>query len=370
MFAYVTLFSESFKLAFVLWPVISLVLTLPILAIIYHRNHVLGWGSTVTAYVSVLYGVGLLTFTQYPMPDDPELYCLTHHKLPQLNLWEFVPQILSGSMTDILQLVMNVMFFLPMGFMLYRWARWRWWVAFPFAFGCSVFIETTQLTGVWGLYPCAYRQFDVDDMLTNTLGAVIGFGIGALYTHFIPQHITATHGLVRKPGFVHRMVSLVIDYIAVYLTYVVVSYLFVHVFFRVVTNNLDGSFSFAPFTFDLRVMHVGVLLIGVLSFLIYEVWIPAVHQGRSLGGMYTHMTFETKPRHGWRRFWFYTVRSIFMGPLFLLAMTGHRWFIGIWLFLLIFYIVARQMPWDMIAANGTHEDDGGHGIRRVPPPAI
>lgn len=352
MFSYVALFSSSFKLALILWPVISLVLTLPILALIYHRNHVLGWGSTVTAYVSVLYGTGLLTFTQYPLPDDPELYCATHHKLPQLNLWAFIPQILSGSLTDILQLVMNVLFFLPMGFMLYRWARWRWWVAFPFAFGCSVFIETTQLTGVWGFYPCAYRQFDVDDMLTNTLGAVLGFGLGALYTHFVPQHITHATGVVRNPGFIHRMVSLVIDYIAVFFTYELVAFLFVHLFFRVTTNNLDGTFSFASLTFDLRVMHAGVLIIGGIAYLIYEVWIPVTHGGSSLGAQYTHMTFETQPRHGWMRFWFYVLRTACMGPLFLFAMTANKWFWTLWLCLLVFYIVARRMPWDMIPSNG------------------
>jgi hypothetical protein len=38
----------------------------------------------------------------------------------------------------------------------------------------SLLIETTQLTGIWGLYDCAYRYFDVDDLLLNTSGAVLG----------------------------------------------------------------------------------------------------------------------------------------------------------------------------------------------------
>ena len=35
--------------------------------------------------------------------------------------------------------------------------------------------ETTQLTGLWGLYEHPYRLFDVDDLMLNTLGAMIGF---------------------------------------------------------------------------------------------------------------------------------------------------------------------------------------------------
>ncbi len=348
MIAYVELFSSSFKLALTLWPIISLVLTLPILAFIYHRNHVLSWGSTVTAYVSVLYGVGLLTFTQYPMPDDPTLYCFTHHKPPQLNIFAFIPQILYGGMNDILQLLLNVMFFLPMGFMLYRWAKWRWWIAIPFAFGCSVFIETTQLTGVWGLYPCAYRQFDVDDMLTNTLGGALGYGIGAIYTKFVPQRITATPGTVTQPGFIHRMVSLIIDYLFCFITYLVCSYGFIWAFFECARNNLDGTYSLGPLLVDLSITRKGAIGVAIVAFLIFEVWIPAAHRGRSLGAMYTHMTFETKERHGWTRVLFYVIRSIIMGALFVLAMIGNHWFWTVWLFLLVFYIFARKMPWDYV----------------------
>ena len=35
-------------------------------------------------------------------------------------------------------------------------------------------VELTQLTGFWGLYPCAYRQFDVDDLLMNFTGVCGG----------------------------------------------------------------------------------------------------------------------------------------------------------------------------------------------------
>ena len=50
--------------------------------------------------------------------------------------------------------------------------RLRW--ALLGGFGMSLFVETTQLTGTWGLYACSYRVFDVDDLMTNTLGAVLG----------------------------------------------------------------------------------------------------------------------------------------------------------------------------------------------------
>ena len=41
--------------------------------------------------------------------------------------------------------------------------------------------ELTQLTGVWGVYPCAYRQFNVDDLMLNALGMLAGFILARRY---------------------------------------------------------------------------------------------------------------------------------------------------------------------------------------------
>ena len=39
----------------------------------------------------------------------------------------------------------------------------------------SLTAELTQITATWGLYPCPYRKFDVDDLILNTLGVALGF---------------------------------------------------------------------------------------------------------------------------------------------------------------------------------------------------
>ena len=72
----VTLYAKTFGtpllIALLLWPFISAFLTLPILALLYHHEHRLRLASTIGSYLSVLYVVGLLNFTQYPMPDEPD----------------------------------------------------------------------------------------------------------------------------------------------------------------------------------------------------------------------------------------------------------------------------------------------------------
>ena len=39
-------------------------------------------------------------------------------------------------------------------------------------------VEFTQLTGTWGLFPCAYRKFDADDLVLNFAGVAAGLYLG------------------------------------------------------------------------------------------------------------------------------------------------------------------------------------------------
>ena len=80
-----------------------------------------------------------------------------------------------------LQVVLNVVLFLPFGVFVRLITHRGVVVATVLGFAVSLLIEVTQLTGVWGVYPCAYRLFDVDDLLTNTLGAFLGAVLSAPY---------------------------------------------------------------------------------------------------------------------------------------------------------------------------------------------
>ncbi len=56
------------------------------------------------------------------------------------------------------------------------------------ALAMALLTEATQLTGTWGVYPCAIRQFSVDDLILNTAGAVLGFWVARRWqAHRPPQ---------------------------------------------------------------------------------------------------------------------------------------------------------------------------------------
>ena len=95
------------------------------------------------------------------------------------------------------QMALNVLLFVPLGI----FARLLWRRGFVGAvvlgFACSLLIEVTQLTANWGTAPFQYRIFDVDDLMTNTTGAALGWIAGALFV--------ALRASARRSETVHRV---------------------------------------------------------------------------------------------------------------------------------------------------------------------
>ena len=185
-------FSEPFAFAMALWPFVSMLLTVPVLALLYHRDNRIRLSSAIVAYGTVLYLLGLLCFTLYPMPADAAAYCAAHHLTPQLNPLQFIGDIRTDGLTAVLQIAFNIVFFLPLGFIMGRIWRWPLPVTAVLSFATSLFLETMQLTGLMGVFPCAYRLFDVDDLLWNTTGALIGFALAMLSLRLIPARVADT----------------------------------------------------------------------------------------------------------------------------------------------------------------------------------
>lgn len=50
----------------------------------------------------------------------------------------------------------------------------------------SLFYELTQLSGLFFFYPQPYRFADVDDLIANTLGAMIGYWVSPLLFRILP----------------------------------------------------------------------------------------------------------------------------------------------------------------------------------------
>ena len=156
---------------------VGIALFVPFVAISYRRRGGLTLGRALLWAAALVYFLAIWTYTLLPLPQSDDYRCAP----AVLSLGPFVQDISDAiarghPLTDfaLLQIVFNVLLFLPLGFFLRVLGRRGVVVALIVGAATSLLIETTQLTGVWGLFPCAYRMFDVGDLLTNTTGAVLG----------------------------------------------------------------------------------------------------------------------------------------------------------------------------------------------------
>lgn len=146
---------------------------LPFVAVSYRRYGNLTFARSAMWLAGLVYFCALWSYTLLPLPDSEHYKCA----IPNLDIMKFVVDLRNAAgFTDplFLQLALNVLLFVPLGFLVRMAGKRGVFTAALIGFVVSAFIEVTQLTGVGGVFPCAYRVFDVDDMLTNTSGAILG----------------------------------------------------------------------------------------------------------------------------------------------------------------------------------------------------
>ncbi len=165
--------------------VVAIVLLIPVAAYEYRRDGRLGPGDLAILLSSAVYGLALWTYTLLPMPAGDSYHCAGRQTEP----FETIRSIgfrdgdgLVGLVRDpaFLQVALNVLLFVPLGFYVRKVLGRGIVVATVLGLGISLLIEVTQTTGVWHLFGCAYRLFDVDDLIVNTLGAAVGSLLAAL----------------------------------------------------------------------------------------------------------------------------------------------------------------------------------------------
>lgn len=330
-------YSENFAIALGLWPMMSFFLTLPILAYLYHRDGRFRLASAAVAYASVLYALGLACFTLYPLPAGETGPGITYGVPPQLVPFMAVADVAKDGLPALFQIVANVVLFVPLGFIAGRLLRLRLVPTVLFGFAVSLLVETAQLTGLFGIYPFAYRTFDVDDLMTNTSGAVIGYGLSVLAGRMLPAAPEGAPVRTEHPGFVRRAVAFWID-----MTIVGAAVMLAIVGVDLVLALTGGHE--AAIARNQTVYHwieTGSVVLLIALFALMEVVVPWRHGGSTPGGAFVRMTFETRHRTGWRRVLFYAVRIATLVLLFAFPLIAVP-------VLLIFYAIARQMPYDLL----------------------
>lgn len=80
----------------------------------------------------------------------------------------------------------NLFMTMPFGVYLRYYFCYNWRKTLRLSFLLSLFFELTQLSGLYFVYPGSYRLFDVDDLIVNTAGSMIGFALAGPVGRLLP----------------------------------------------------------------------------------------------------------------------------------------------------------------------------------------
>lgn len=175
--------------------VLAVALLVPFVAISYRRRGGLTPSRTLAWLALLVWILAVQAYTLLPVPSG-DYACVGVVLDPLQSIRDVLDPanashgILGNPAAQ--QLALNVALFVPWGVLVRMLWRRGVVVATLSGVAISLLVELTQLTGVWSVFPCAYRLFDTSDLLTNTAGAIIGSLLALPFlrrrTAPLPQH--------------------------------------------------------------------------------------------------------------------------------------------------------------------------------------
>lgn len=191
--------------AFLVFALIAFLGTVPWTIYQYRKHGYFSFWRNVVIFSFIYYGLTAFFLVSLPLPqnrnNDVVFKDHVYTQLKPLNMLSnfqqvpgFIPTqirtypILFKSFT-FLEVFFNIALLFPLGVYLRYFLKKakKWCVALGFVFTTTLFFEVSQLTALFGYYAHPYRLFDVDDLLTNTIGGMLGFLMAPLLLKLIPS---------------------------------------------------------------------------------------------------------------------------------------------------------------------------------------
>ena len=267
--------------AFLFFPIVAFFITLPYMIIQYRKYGSIPMFRSIVVYSFTLYLMCAYFLIILPLPPIEEVSKYTTPVM-QLVPFQFVADIIKESsfrITDIksyveiftnrsiYQVLYNIILMLPFGFYLRYYFKCNLKKTICYSFLLSLFFELTQLSGLYGIYPRSYRLFDVDDLMLNTLGGMVGYFVMPIFAFLFPSkekldRVSYARG--KSISYTRRMLAFSIDMIIL---------LFLDAVIGIVVDNFSA--------FD--TIHFGLSLSYVLSVLLYFVVLPKFYHNSTIG---------------------------------------------------------------------------------------
>ncbi|MGJ8729925.1 VanZ family protein [Listeria aquatica] len=273
------------EVALILFPFLALLLTIPFAIYSYRKFGSITFMRVFILFTFIFYLMAAFFLTLLPLPETQDVIRIKA-PVPQLVPFTFVQEFLSQTVLEfskpatylpalaqnvVIQPLFNVFLLFPLGVYLRYYFRTSFIKTLIIAFLISLFFEVTQLTGIYGIYPHAYRLFDVDDLMLNTLGGIIGFLMAPLFTFFLPSREaidSLSSQKSKRVSYIRRFLAYLIDWFFIG----IIGFLLTSIHLipkQAVSNTVEVSYE-----------HI---LYDIAIIFLYFVFLPTITNGFTLG---------------------------------------------------------------------------------------
>lgn len=189
------------KYAILLFPVVAFLITVPFILLQYHKYGSILFMKTVITYLFVLYLMCAYFLIILPLPSRDSVLKLTAPRIQLIpfkfvfdfiretsfNLFSFKTYLVAIKESCFYVPIFNILLTVPFGIYLRYYLKCGLKRTVFFTFLLSLFFELTQLSGLYFIYPRGYRLCDVDDLILNSFGGLIGYFAAGILIRFLPS---------------------------------------------------------------------------------------------------------------------------------------------------------------------------------------
>ena len=139
-----------------------------------------------------------------------------------------------------------------------------------YTFLLSLFFELTQLTGFNFIYSRPYRLFDVDNLMINTLGEILGYFIMNKLKVLLPSREEINDSV--KVSVLRKITSILID---VFINNKIINYIILIIYFVIIptTNNKTLGMNFVNIKYDVANKRILRIFLRQLIICLYSIYL-------------------------------------------------------------------------------------------------
>lgn len=330
----------AIKTAIIVFPIIAFLITIPFILHNYHKYGSVHYLKTLVIYSFILYLITIYFLVILPLPSFEVASKIPgphFNFIPFSFIKDFINEtslVLSNPSTYLTAIkepcfyvvVFNIFMTIPFGMYLHYYFKCDFKKTVFYTFLLSLFFEITQGTGLYFIYPNPYRLCDIDDLILNTTGGIVGFGLMKLIEKFLPSRDEIDRKALEKGQVVSGLRRITVFCLDLFIYLIISTILYIFI------NNKN---------------------VYLVVFIIYYIIIPIIIKNQTLGMNFLNvrMVYDNHPtirniiRSCLIHFYYLVFPFFIVYLVFLIISSIHNTKITIYaflssiLFIVIFYIV-------------------------------